>query len=94
MGKVVEEAPVEDLFQEPLHPYTQGLLESIPWIGKKLKTGRKQLQEIPGIVPSLLEMPEGCRFHPRCSRVMAICSKEEPPLIQKDGRRVLCWLWA
>jgi oligopeptide/dipeptide ABC transporter ATP-binding protein len=94
MGKVVEEAPVEDLFQEPLHPYTQGLLESIPWIGKKLKTGRRQLQEIPGIVPSLLEMPEGCRFHPRCSRVVNICRKEEPPLIQKDGRRVLCWLWA
>ena len=94
MGKVVEEAPVEDLFQEPLHPYTQGLLESIPWIGKKLKTGRRQLQEIPGIVPSLLEMPEGCRFHPRCSRVMNICIKEEPPLVQKDGRRVLCWLWA
>jgi peptide/nickel transport system ATP-binding protein/oligopeptide transport system ATP-binding protein len=94
MGKVVEEAPVEDLFQEPLHPYTQGLLESIPWIGKKLKTGRRQLQEIPGIVPSLLEIPEGCRFHPRCSRVMNICRKEEPPLVQKDGRRVLCWLWA
>jgi len=94
MGKVVEEAPVEDLFQEPLHPYTQGLLESIPWIGKKLKTGRRQLQEIPGMVPSLLEMPEGCRFHPRCSHVMDICRKEEPPLVQKDGRRVLCWLWA
>jgi peptide/nickel transport system ATP-binding protein/oligopeptide transport system ATP-binding protein len=94
MGKVVEEAPVEDLFQEPLHPYTQGLLESIPWIGKKLKTGRRQLQEIPGMVPSLLEMPEGCRFHPRCSRAMNICSKEEPPLVQKNGRRVLCWLWA
>jgi oligopeptide/dipeptide ABC transporter ATP-binding protein len=93
MGKVVEEAPVEDLFQEPLHPYTQGLLESIPWIGKKLKTGRRQLQEIPGIVPSLLEIPEGCRFHPRCSRVMNICRKEESPLVQKDGRRVLCWLW-
>ena len=94
VGKVVEEAPVEDLFQEPLHPYTQGLLESIPWIGKKLKTGRRQLQEIPGMVPSLLEMPEGCRFHPRCSRAMNICSKEEPPLVQKDGRRALCWLWA
>jgi len=94
MGKVVEEAPVEDLFQEPLHPYTQGLLESIPWIGKKLKTGRRQLQEIPGMVPSLLEMPEGCRFHPRCSRVMNICIKEEPPLVQPgDHRRVLCWLW-
>src|SRR5512136_714507 len=94
MGKVVEEAPVEDLFQEPLHPYTQGLLESIPWIGKKLKTGRRQLQEIPGIVPSLLEMPEGCRFHPRCSRAMDICSKEEPPLVQlEESHRVLCWLW-
>ncbi|MDO9349659.1 MAG: ABC transporter ATP-binding protein [Deltaproteobacteria bacterium] len=94
MGKVVEEALVEDLFLEPLHPYTHGLLESIPWIGRKMKTGRKQLQEIPGMVPSLLEMPEGCRFHPRCSRVMDICRKEEPPLVQKDGRRVLCWLWA
>jgi oligopeptide/dipeptide ABC transporter ATP-binding protein len=93
MGKVVEEAPVEDLFQEPLHPYTQGLLESIPWIGKKLKAGRRQLQEIPGMVPSLLEMPEGCRFHPRCPRVMETCRKEEPPLVQKDGHRVLCWLW-
>jgi len=94
MGKVVEEALVEDLFLEPLHPYTHGLLESIPWIGRKMKTGRKQLQEIPGMVPSLLEIPEGCRFHPRCSRMMDICRKEEPPLVQKDGRRVLCWLWA
>ena len=93
MGKVVEEALVEDLFLEPLHPYTHGLLESIPWIGRKMKTGRKQLQEIPGMVPSLLEIPEGCRFHPRCSRVMNICRKEEPPLVQKEGRRVLCWLW-
>jgi oligopeptide/dipeptide ABC transporter ATP-binding protein len=93
MGKVVEEALVEDLFLEPLHPYTHGLLESIPWIGRKMKTGRKQLQEIPGMVPSFLEMPEGCRFHPRCSRVMDICRKDEPPLVRKDGRQVLCWLW-
>ncbi|MBS3918805.1 MAG: ABC transporter ATP-binding protein [Deltaproteobacteria bacterium] len=92
-GKVVEEALVEDLFAEPLHPYTQGLLGSIPWMGRKMKAGRKQLQEIPGMVPSLLEMPEGCRFHPRCPRMMDICRKEEPPLVQKDGRRVLCWLW-
>jgi len=92
-GKVVEEALVEDLFAEPLHPYTQGLLGSIPWMGRKMETGRKQLQEIPGMVPSLLEMPAGCRFHPRCPRVMHKCTEEEPPLIQKDGRRVLCWLW-
>jgi len=93
-GKVVEEAPVEDLFREPLHPYTQGLLGSIPWIGQKQKTGRRQLQEISGVVPSLLEMPDGCKFHPRCSRVMDICRKEEPPLTRpKNGRQVLCWLW-
>ncbi len=92
-GKVVEEALVEDLFSEPLHPYTQGLLGSIPWIGRKMETGRRQLQEIPGMVPSLLEMPEGCRFHPRCPRVMEVCKGEEPPLVQKEGRRILCWLW-
>ena len=93
-GKVVEEGKVEELFEDPLHPYTQGLLGSIPWIGQKLKTGRRQLQEIPGVVPSLLEIPEGCRFHPRCSRVMDICRKEEPPLIQpENGRLVQCWLW-
>jgi oligopeptide/dipeptide ABC transporter ATP-binding protein len=94
-GKVVEEAPVEDLFREPLHPYTRGLLGSIPWIGRKLETGRRQLQEIPGIVPGLLEMPDGCRFHPRCNQAMDICRKEEPPLIEpNDRRKVRCWLWA
>jgi oligopeptide/dipeptide ABC transporter ATP-binding protein len=95
LGKMVEEAPVKDLFREPLHPYTRGLLESIPWIGQKLKTGKRLLQEIPGIVPNPLEMPEGCRFHPRCSQAMDVCRKEEPPLVQLDGgRKVLCWLWA
>ncbi len=93
-GKVVEEAAVEDLFREPLHPYTRGLLGSIPWMGRKLETGRRQLQEIPGIVPSLLEMPHGCRFHPRCNQAMDVCRKEEPPLVcPNDDRRVLCWLW-
>jgi oligopeptide/dipeptide ABC transporter ATP-binding protein len=93
-GKVVEEGKVEELFEDPLHPYTQGLLGSIPWIGQKLKTGRRQLQEIPGVVPSLLEIPEGCRFHPRCSRVMDICREEEPPLVKpENGRQVQCWLW-
>ncbi|MBW2311651.1 MAG: ABC transporter ATP-binding protein [Deltaproteobacteria bacterium] len=92
-GTVVEEAPVQDLFKEPLHPYTQGLLGSIPWIGRKLKTGRRQLQEIPGIVPSPLETPQGCRFHPRCPRVMDICREQEPPMIRlAEHRRVSCWL--
>jgi oligopeptide/dipeptide ABC transporter ATP-binding protein len=94
-GKVVEEALVEDLFKEPLHPYTRGLLGSIPWIGQKLKTGRRELQEIPGIVPSPLEMPEGCRFHPRCPRVIDICCEQEPPMVRlAEHRRVSCWLEA
>ena len=92
-GKVVEEALVEDLFKEPLHPYTQGLLGSIPWIGRKLKTGRRELQEIPGIVPSPLETPKGCRFHPRCPRVIDICCEQEPPMVHlAEHRRVSCWL--
>ncbi len=95
MGKVVEEAPVEELFREPLHPYTQGLLGSVPWIGRKLEAGRRRLQEIPGIVPSPLEMPGGCRFHPRCLRAKDICQKQAPPVVHPDDRRrVLCWLWA
>ncbi len=93
-GKVVEEAPVKELFQEPLHPYTQGLLGSVPLMGRKLREGRRQLQEIPGIVPSIFEMPRGCRFHPRCPKVMDICSKQEPPEVHVDpSRRVLCWLY-
>jgi oligopeptide/dipeptide ABC transporter ATP-binding protein len=94
-GKVAEEAPVQDLFKEPLHPYTQGLLGSIPWIGRKLKTGRRQLQEIPGIVPSPLEMPQGCRFHPRCPRVIGVCREQEPPVVRLAAHRLVsCWLEA
>jgi len=94
-GKVAEEAPVQDLFKEPLHPYTQGLLGSIPWIGRKLKTGRRQLQEIPGIVPSPLEMPHGCRFHPRCPRVIGVCREQEPPVVRLAAHRLVsCWLEA
>jgi oligopeptide transport system ATP-binding protein len=94
-GKVVEEAPVRELFSEPLHPYTQGLLGSVPVIGRKFKMEKKRLQEIPGIVPSIFEMPRGCRFHPRCHRMMDICRLEEPPMVEMgQRRRVLCWLWA
>jgi oligopeptide/dipeptide ABC transporter ATP-binding protein len=93
-GKVVEEAPVKDLFKDPRHPYTRGLLGSIPVIGRKAQTGRR-LQEIPGIVPRPLETPIGCRFHPRCSSVMDICRKQEPPMIHlTEYRRVNCWLEA
>jgi peptide/nickel transport system ATP-binding protein len=91
-GKVVEEAPVKELFKDPRHPYTQGLLGSIPVIGRKSQTGRR-LQEIPGIVPSPTALPPGCRFHPRCPRAMGVCSREEPSMNWLDQRRrVMCWL--
>jgi oligopeptide/dipeptide ABC transporter ATP-binding protein len=93
-GKVVEEAPVKELFKDPRHPYTQGLLGSIPVIGRKEQTGRR-LQEIPGIVPSPMQTPIGCRFHPRCHKVMDRCREQEPPMIRlAEHRRVSCWLEA
>jgi oligopeptide/dipeptide ABC transporter ATP-binding protein len=93
-GKVVEEAPIKELFKDPRHPYTRGLLGSIPVIGCKEQTGRR-LQEIPGIVPSPLETPLGCRFHPRCHKVMNRCCEQEPPMIHlNEHRRVSCWLEA
>ena len=91
-GKVVEEAPIKALFSDPRHPYTRGLLGSIPVIGHKDKTGR-QLQEIPGVVPNPLAMPVGCRFHPRCHRAMEVCRQKEPStIILGEHRRVSCWL--
>ncbi|HYQ60857.1 MAG TPA: ABC transporter ATP-binding protein, partial [Desulfatiglandales bacterium] len=91
-GKIVEEAPVRELFKDPRHPYTRGLLGSVPVIGRKAQTGRR-LQEIPGMVPSPLEMPSGCRFHPRCPSVMPVCSEHEPKMVKLgDFRRVQCWL--
>jgi peptide/nickel transport system ATP-binding protein/oligopeptide transport system ATP-binding protein len=93
-GKVVEEAPVRALFKDPRHPYTQGLLGSVPIIGRKGVSGRR-LQEIPGVVPSLADRPRGCRFHPRCPKRVDICSEKEPPMaVLGEHRRVCCWLEA
>jgi oligopeptide/dipeptide ABC transporter ATP-binding protein len=93
-GKVVEEAPVKPLFKDPRHPYTVGLLGSIPVIGRKEQTGRR-LQEIKGMVPSPANMPVGCRFHPRCSHAMDRCRRQEPPMTRLgEHRRVSCWLEA
>ena len=93
-GKVVEEAPVKALYKDPRHPYTQGLLGSIPVIGRKEETGRR-LPEIAGMVPSPAQMPQGCRFHPRCSKIMDRCRRQEPPMIRlAQHRRVNCWLEA
>lgn len=91
-GRVVEEAPVRELFHHPLHPYTQGLLRSIPGLAEE---ERRRLEAIPGVVPSLLALPVGCKFNDRCAFVMARCHEEEPPLTAlQPGHRVRCWLYA
>ncbi|OEU80907.1 MAG: peptide ABC transporter ATP-binding protein [Desulfobacterales bacterium S5133MH4] len=92
-GKIVEEAPTRTIFKTPLHPYSQGLLQSMPRLGDKVRLGRVRLEEIPGIVPSLYELPAGCRFSTRCSHAMEICRKEEPDLEEIDERHFCrCWL--
>jgi len=92
-GKVVEEAPVKELFKEPLHPYTQGLLRSIPRIDLAA-TKKQRLEAIPGAVPSLLDLPPGCRFAPRCQFVKPMYTEKEPPLKEvKPGHKVACWLY-
>ncbi|MEE8291210.1 MAG: ABC transporter ATP-binding protein [Candidatus Tectomicrobia bacterium] len=92
-GKVVEQAPVGELFAEPNHPYTQGLLRSLPRVDKDGTGEKHRLQEIPGIVPSLLNLPPGCKFASRCPKVMAVCEEEEPPLEQvAPDHYSACWL--
>lgn len=92
-GKIVEQAPVEPLFAEPNHPYTQGLLQSLPRVDKDAMGVKHRLQEIPGIVPSLLNLPRGCKFASRCPKVMPQCEEEEPllELIAPDHYSA-CWL--
>jgi peptide/nickel transport system ATP-binding protein len=91
-GRIVEYAAVDLLFGDPKHPYTQGLLKSIPRLDEE--HGRKQkLETIPGLVPSLLDLPSGCKFSNRCQYVFDRC-KEEPRLIEADkGHFVRCWLF-
>jgi peptide/nickel transport system ATP-binding protein len=95
-GRKVEEAPIEDLFAQPRHPYTRGLLGSMPHLGDSLigemsETG-KRLVEIPGMVPSLKETVPGCLFAPRCPNVTDRCAREAPPLAQHAaGHWAACW---
>jgi len=89
-GKVMEIGTTVDLFDDPLHPYSQGLIATIPSIARE----RKRMQGIPGAAPSPLEWPPGCRFHPRCDRAMEVCQQEEPELREvKPGRFVACYLY-
>ncbi len=93
-GTAVEEASTLDLFDEPLHPYTQGLIASIPVMGQR----KERLEVIPGRVPNLIDMPPGCRFAPRCrARVehgLTRCTVEEPHMLEARPRHLVrCWLY-
>jgi oligopeptide/dipeptide ABC transporter ATP-binding protein len=96
-GVVVETADVKTLFAQPLHPYTRGLLNSIPRADRRLKR-KGRLNTIPGLVPSLLNLAPGCRFANRCSDANDRCRVPEPPLVSAPGSEgglhlVRCWLY-
>ena len=93
-GKVVEEAPTLTIFEDPKHPYTRGLLKSIPKLGDRARHGRHRLHEISGIVPSLYELPSGCSFYPRCPARKTICRERLPDWVEMGSlHRVRCWLY-
>lgn len=88
-GMVVEYCDVKTLFKKPLHPYTQGLLDSLP----KIDEAKEMLNVIEGTVPSLYDMPLGCSFWPRCPHAQEICKREKPELYEKDHHKVRCFLY-
>lgn len=87
-GEVVEDADVETLFEDPQHPYTQGLLESVPDVDDV----NQELKVIEGSMPGLNDEISGCRFHPRCPFAMDICKKKEPPMFETSNHFSKCWL--
>jgi oligopeptide/dipeptide ABC transporter ATP-binding protein len=90
-GRLVELGSIYEVFENPKHPYTNGLLKSIPTI--KLDK-REELYKMPGEPPNLTHPPSGCRFHPRCPKVMDICSEERPPMVDVGGGHLAqCWLF-
>ena len=92
-GQVVEEASVADLFDRPFHPYTRGLLRSMPRLGSRRSGRTQRLREIPGIVPSLTEAITGCKFAERCPHAFRLCREQAPDLFRIDGgQRARCWL--
>jgi oligopeptide/dipeptide ABC transporter ATP-binding protein len=90
-GRVAETAPVLELLNNPRHPYTAGLIKCLP----DIKQTRERLESIPGTVPSLIDPPSGCLFHPRCDKAMAICTEEKPPPVAvTQGHTVFCCLYS
>ncbi|MCY3781496.1 MAG: ABC transporter ATP-binding protein [Chloroflexi bacterium] len=89
LGKVIEEGSTVDIFYNPRHPYTRGLLASIPQIGLSAR-----LTPIEGAVPMMQDIPEGCTFAPRCPEAMAICQSEPPMFYPSESQRAKCWLYS
>ena len=87
-GQVVETAPTTALFDQPLHPYTEGLMAAVP----RIDAPKSRLQAIPGQVPAATAWPSGCRFHPRCPHAWTKCKIEEPPLLGTGDHTARCWL--
>jgi oligopeptide/dipeptide ABC transporter ATP-binding protein len=88
-GNIVEVAEAQLIFDNPLHPYTQGLLASIP----NIKLEQPKLETMPGSPPDLVNPPPGCVFHPRCPKAMAICKTNKPEIKTENGHLVSCWLY-
>ena len=87
LGQIVEHSETEELFKNPLHPYTKALIAAFPSI-----TGEKQeLASLPGEPPNLIDPPAGCRFHPRCPSATDICRREEPPIVTRGEHWAACW---
>jgi oligopeptide/dipeptide ABC transporter ATP-binding protein len=92
-GRILEYADVRSIFVNPKHPYTQGLLNSIPRVDRD-DTKKERLEAIPGLVPSLFDLPAGCKFLERCKYAFNPCAAEEPPLTESNsGHFVRCWLY-
>ncbi len=87
-GRIAEDAPADQLFGRPAHPYTRGLLASV--VGSRLPRGTK-LPSIPGSIPALSQLPTGCRFHPRCGAATEVCGRVVPALLPLGGTRIACW---
>jgi len=88
-GYIVEIGTVKQIFKNPQHPYTKGLMNAIP----KIHVKTKRLEVIRGVVPNLITPPSGCRFHPRCDHAMDVCKKKVPPVTKvEEGHYVACFL--
>lgn len=89
-GKIVEKATADELFEDPKHPYTQALIKSVPRIDQP---GKERLYSIEGQPPNVIDLPDVCAFHPRCSKAMDICRRKYPPVHTIGDRIVRCWLY-